>query len=67
MKINENKIMEILEKYEDTIRSTGAFFIEVDEDELSITDACEGVDMMPLDKDMCFKLADLFKELGESL
>ena len=67
MKINENKIMEILEKYEDTIRSTGAFFIEVDENELSITDACEGVDMIPLDKDLCSKLSELFKELGESL
>jgi len=67
MKIDENKILKILEKYEDTIRSTGAFFIEVDEEELTITDACEGVDMMPLDKEKCFKLAELFKELGESL
>lgn len=67
MKINENKILEILEKYEDTIRSTGAFFLEVDEEELAITDACEGVEMMPMDKEMCFKLSELFKELGENL
>jgi predicted nucleic acid-binding protein len=67
MKINEDKIMEILERYEDTIRSTGAFFIEIDDNELSITDACEGVDMMPLDKNICYKLSELFKELGDSL
>ncbi len=67
MKINENKIMGIIEKYEDVIRSTGAFFLEVDDEELAITDACEGIDMMPLDKEMCFHLSELFKELGESL
>lgn len=67
MKINEKKIMEILKKYDDIIRSTGAFFIEFDDEELTITDSCEGVDMIPLDKDKCFKLAELFKELGESL
>ncbi|MHB8129471.1 MAG: hypothetical protein ACYDEX_10770 [Mobilitalea sp.] len=67
MKINEDKIMEILEKYEDAIRSTGAFFLEIDDDILTITDACEGVDMIPVDKDMCFKLSELFKELGECL
>jgi len=67
MKINEDKIMEILEKYEDAIKSTGAFFLEIDDDVLTITDACEGVDMMPVDKDMCFKLSELFKELGECL
>jgi len=67
MNINEDKIMEILEKYEDAIKSTGAFFLEIDDDVLTITDACEGVDMMPVDKDMCFKLSELFKELGECL
>ena len=67
MKINEDKIMQILEKYDDTIRSTGAFLIEVDNEELTITDACEGVDMVTLDKEKCLKLAELFKELGESL
>lgn len=67
MKINENRIMNILDKYDDLIRSTGAFFMEVDSDELTITDACEGVDMIPLDKDKCFQLSELFKELGESL
>ena len=67
MKINEDKIMEILEKYEAAIKSTGAFFLEIDDDVLTITDACEGVDMIPVDKDMCFKLSELFKELGECL
>jgi len=67
MKVNENKIMEILNKYEDTIRSTGAFFLEIDENKLCITDSCEGVDMVPLNKNMCASLADLFRELGDSL
>ena len=67
MKINEDKILEILEKYEDAIRSTGAFFLEIDDDVLTITDACEGVDIIPVDKDMCLKLSELFKELGECL
>ncbi|MDF2945112.1 MAG: hypothetical protein K0S01_3970 [Herbinix sp.] len=67
MKINEDKILKILDKYEDTIRKTGAFFLEIDEDELMITDACEGVDMIPLNKEFCLKLSELFKELGDSL
>ena len=68
MKINENRIMEILNKYDDTIRSTGAFFLEIDDDDgLCITDSCEGVDMIPLDKKKCFQLAELFRELGEAL
>lgn len=67
MKINENKIMEILDKYDEAIRSAGAFFIEVDGNEVFITDSCEGIDMMPLDKELCMKLSQMFKELGESL
>jgi hypothetical protein len=41
--------------------------IELDNNELLITDSCEGIDMQPLDKELCFKLSDLFRELGESL
>ncbi|MDF2541414.1 MAG: hypothetical protein K0S47_1132 [Herbinix sp.] len=67
MKMNENKIMGILDKYDDVIRSTGAFFLEVDDNEVCITDSCEGVDLIPLNKDMCSKLAALFQELGENL
>lgn len=67
MKINENKIMEVLDKYDDAIRSAGAFFIEVDDNEVFITDSCEGIDMIPLDKELCMKLSQMFKELGESL
>lgn len=67
MKVNDNKIMAVLNKYDDAIRSAGAFFIEVDEDEVFITDSCEGIDMMPLDKELCMKLSAMFKELGESL
>lgn len=66
MKMNEKKVMDILNKYENVVRSTGAFFLEIDENELCITDACEGVDMIPLNKEMCIKLANLFQELGES-
>ncbi len=67
MSVNDNKIVEILDKYEDTMRKAGAFLLEVDENELFITDSCEGVDMVQLDKDMCNKLADLFRELSDTL
>lgn len=67
MKINEAKIEEIINKYDKIIRATGAFFLEVDQEELTITDACEGVDMVPLDKNMCLKLSELFRELSEQL
>lgn len=67
MKIDENKIQSILNKYDSTIRKAGAFLIELDENELLITDSCEGVDMNPLTKDLCLKLSDLFRELGENL
>lgn len=66
MRINENKIIEILNKYEGTMRKAGAFILEVDDNELLITDSCEGVDMVPLNKDMCFQLSELFKELGNA-
>jgi hypothetical protein len=67
MKINEKKITEILNKFDKTIRDTGAFFLEVDEQELTITDSCEGVDLVPLNKEMCQKLSALFQELSEQL
>ena len=67
MKVDVNKIMEILKKYEDAVRSAGAFYLEVDDNEVCITDSCEGIDIVPLDKDLCFKLSELFKELGENL
>lgn len=67
MKIDENKIQEILDKYDSAIRKAGAFLIELDGRDLMITDSCEGVDMRPLNKELCFKLSDLFRELGENL
>lgn len=67
MKIDENKIQAILDKYDNTLRKVGAFLIEADDKELIITDSCEGVDVRPLTKDLCFKLSDLFRELGECL
>lgn len=67
MKIDDTKIMKILNKYEGTMRKTGAFLLEIDEDELIITDSCEGMDMVPLNKELCHQLSDLFKELGEAL
>ncbi len=67
MKIDEKKISEILNKYDRTIRDAGAFFLEVDDQELTITDSCEGVDLIALDKDMCRKLSALFLELSEQL
>lgn len=67
MKINEKKISEILNKYDKTIRDTGAFLLEVDDQELTITDSCEGVDVIPLNKVMCQKLSALFQELSEEL
>jgi hypothetical protein len=65
--MDEKKIQAILNKYDGVIRKAGAFFIEVDDKELTITDSCEGIDMVPLNKDMCNKLSELFRELGESL
>ncbi|NLK75806.1 MAG: hypothetical protein GX288_11040 [Clostridiales bacterium] len=67
MKIDENKIQAILNKYDNALRKAGAFLIELDNNELLITDSCEGIDMQPLDKELCFKLSNLFRELGESL
>jgi hypothetical protein len=65
--MDEKKIQAILNKYDGAIRKTGAFLIEADDNELLITDSCEGIDLMPLDKELCLKLSDLFRELGESL
>lgn len=67
MKLNEKKISGILNKYDRTIRDTGAFLLEVDDQELTITDSCEGVDMIPLNKDLCLRLSALFQELSEQL
>ncbi len=67
MKIDEGKILKIMNKYDKTVESTGAFLLEIDDGALYITDSCEGVDMVQLDKDKCFKLAELFRELGENL
>lgn len=67
MKIDESKILKIMNKYDKTVESTGAFLLEIDDGSLYITDSCEGVDMVELDKDKCFKLADMFRELGENL
>lgn len=67
MRINEDQIMSIINKYEDAVRNAGAFLLEIDENVLCITDSCEGVDMVPLNKEMCFKLSELFRELGENL
>ena len=67
MKIDESKILKIMNKYDKTVESTGAFLLEIDDGVLYITDSCEGVDMVQLDKDKCFKLADMFRELGENL
>ncbi len=67
MKINEKKISEILNKYDKTIRDTGAFYLEVDDQELTITDSCEGVDLIPLNKELCLKLSGLFQELADNL
>ena len=67
MKIDENKIIKILSKYNATMKKTGAFLLEVDDNELLITDSCEGVDLVPLNKDLCVQLSELFKELSEAL
>lgn len=67
MKVDEKKIQAILNKYDGAIRSAGAFMIEVDDKELCITDSCEGIDMIPLNKELCNKLSELFRELGENL
>ncbi len=65
--MDEKKIEAILNKYDGSIRKAGAFLIEVDDKELLITDSCEGIDLIPLDKDLCHKLSELFRELGENL
>jgi hypothetical protein len=67
MNVDEKKIQAILNKYDKAIRKAGAFLIEVDDKELLITDSCEGIDMVPLDKELCQKLSELFRELGENL
>ena len=67
MKIDESKILKIMNKYDKTVESTGAFLLEIDDGALYITDSCEGVDMVQLDQEKCFKLADMFRELGENL
>lgn len=67
MSINENTIMDILNKYDKIVRSTGAFLLEIDDNKLCITDSCEGIELVPLNKETCFKLSEMFKELGESL
>ena len=67
MRIDESKILKIMNKYDKTVESTGAFLLEIDDGALYITDSCEGVDMVQLDKDKCLQLADLFRELGENL
>ena len=67
MNIDEKKIQAILNKYDGAIRKAGAFLIEVDDNELLITDSCEGIDLNPLNKELCHKLSELFRELGESL
>jgi flagellar motor component MotA len=67
MKANENDIVKIISKYDKTIRNAGAFLLEVEDDELYITDSCEGVDMILLNKELCEKLSDLFKELSDKL
>jgi len=67
MKANENNIVKILNKYDKTIRSAGAFLLEVEDEELYITDSCEGVDMVPLNKELCEKLSNLFQELSDQL
>lgn len=65
--MNEKKIMSILDKYNGTVKKAGAFFLEVDDKELCITDSCEGIDMIPLNKELCKKLSELFQELAENL
>ena len=67
MNVDEKKMQAILNKYDKAIRKAGAFLIEVDDKELLITDSCEGIDMVPLDKELCQKLSELFRELGENL
>jgi hypothetical protein len=67
MNVDEKKIQAILNKYDGAIRKAGAFLIEVDDQEVLITDSCEGIDLIPLDKDLCLKLSELFRELGENL
>lgn len=67
MRIDESKILKIMNKYDKIVESTGAFLLEIDDGALYITDSCEGVDMVQLDKDKCLKLAELFTELAENL
>lgn len=67
MNVDEKKMQAILNKYDKAIRKAGAFLIEVDDKELLITDSCEGIDLVPLDKELCQKLSELFRELGENL
>ena len=65
--MDEGKIMKILNKYEGTMRKAGAFLIEVEENEVIITDSCEGIDLVPLNRELCGQLSKLFQELGEAL
>ena len=67
MNVDDKKMQAILNKYDKAIRKAGAFLIEVDDKELLITDSCEGIDLVPLDKELCLKLSELFRELGENL
>ena len=67
MRIDESKILKIMKQYDKIVESTGAFLLEIDDGALYITDSCEGVDMVQLDKDKCLKLAELFTELAENL
>ncbi len=65
--MDEKKIQAILNKYDGAIRKAGAFLIELDDKELLITDSCEGIDMVPLNRDLCLKLSALFQELGDNI
>ncbi len=67
MNVDEKRVQAILNKYDGAIRKAGAFLIELDEKELLITDSCEGIDLVPLNKELCLKLSELFRELGDCL
>ena len=67
MNVDEKRVQAILNKYDGAIRKAGAFLIELDEKELLITDSCEGIDLVPLNKELCHKLSELFRELGDCL
>lgn len=58
---NEKEIIKIVKEFENV---TKAFYIEYEDNKLTITDGCEGIDLRPLTKEMCYKLSDLFKQLG---